>query len=281
MSVLIGVLAVVVGGVGVAWGYDRRSYQQAVAGTETTRVLDVDEPGVVELKGEVVEVDGNGSRMEAPLSGEPCVAAGWEVDEWNESGKSSSWHTIAEGYESVPFLVDDGSARIRVEPGADSDPSNWTTNLPLGDLDDSVAVDGATLDFQSLPVRHRLAPEDPKPARVEAFEAHAPGVDDQSGAMLQALDFGTAHGERKYQEGVVQPGDDVYLLGTVEPTHRDAAENVRLRPADAVVGPADEAEFILSTRTEDELLRTARWGLPAMLLGGFVAAAGVFFMIAG
>jgi len=281
MSVLIGLLVVAAGGVGVVWGYNRRSYQQAVAGTETTRALDVDEPGVVELKGEVVEVDGDGSRMEAPLSGEPCVAAGWEVDEWNESGKSSSWHTIAEGYESVPFLVDDGSARIRVEPGADSDASNWTTNLPLGDLDDSVSVDGATLDFQSLAVRHQVAPDDPKPARVEAFERRAPGIDEQSGAMLDVLDFGTAHGERKYKEGVVRPGDDVYLLGTVEPTHRDAAENVRLRPEDAVVRPTGEDEFILSTRTEDDLLRKTRWGLPAMILGGIVSATGVVFLIAG
>ena len=216
--------------------------------------------------------------MEAPLSGEPCVAAGWEVDEWNESGKSSSWHTIAEGYESVPFLVDDGSARIRVEPGANSDASTWTTNLPLGDLDDSVSVDGATLDVESLVVRHQVAPDDPKPARVEAFERRAPGVDEQSGAMLEVLDFGTAHGERKYKEGVVQPGDDVYLLGTVEPVDGDAHPDRRLRPEDAVVTTGED-EFVLSTRSEEELLSKSRWGLPAMALGGLVIAAGLLLVV--
>lgn len=277
MSFEIGLLALFLGGVGVAWGYNRRSYHQVVAGTETTRALDVDQPGLVELEGEVVRAD-DADAMRAPLSGENCVAAGWEIEEWDESGKHSSWHTIAEGYHSEPFLVDDGSAQIRVEPGADSDASNWTTNLSLGDLDDSVSVDGATLDFQQLAVRHQIAPDDAKPARVEEFERRAPGISEQTGAMLEVLDFGKAHGERKYEEGVVQPGDDVYLLGTVEPADGDAHANRRLRPDDAVVTPGTE-EFILSTRSEEELRSKSRYGLPAMALGGLAMAAGLFVLL--
>jgi hypothetical protein len=277
MSVGIGLLVLLLGGVGVAWGYNRRSYHQVVAGTETTRALDVDTPGLVELKGEVVPADG-GDTMQAPLSVENCVAAGWEVEEWNESGKSSSWNTIGSGYDAVPFLVDDGSAQIRVEPGTGSDATDWTSGLSIGDLDHSVSVNGATFDFDRLSTVHQVEPGDSTPRAVENFESSVPGVHEQSGSMFDALDFGKKHGERKYKEGTVEPGDDVYLLGTVTTADGDAHPDRRLRPEDAVVRPGDD-EFILSTRSEDELLSKSRWGLPAMAAGGLVMAAGLFVLL--
>lgn len=277
MSLGIGLLTLLLGGLGVAWGHNRRSYHQVVAGTETTRALDVDSPGLVELKGEVVPVDDDGT-MRAPLSGERCVAAGWEVEEWSESGKSSSWNTLGSGYDAVPFLVDDGSARIRVEPGTGSDATDWTSGLSIGDLDHSVSVNGATLDFDRLATVHQVEPDDPTPRAVENFEASVPGVHEQSGSMFSPLDFGTKHGERKYNEGTVDPGDDVYLLGTVTPADGDGHPDRRLRPDDAVIVPGDD-EFILSTRTEDELRSKSRWGLPVMAAGGVVMAAGLFVLL--
>ncbi|MFC6953828.1 hypothetical protein [Halorubellus litoreus] len=279
MSIEVALIAFVLGGFATTWGYKRRAYHQAIAGTPTSRILDVDEPGLVEVKGEVVEAADGNSKLQAPLSGTACVAAGWEVEEWDETGDNSDWRTIAEGYDSVPFRVDDGSAEIRVEPGADADSSSWTSNVSLGDLDHSVSVDGKTLDFQTLGVRHQVAPDDPKPARVEEFELRAPGIDEQTGSMFNAIDFGNAHGERKYSEGVVEPGDSVYLLGTVEPTDGDAHPDRRLRPEDAVVTPAGDDEFILSTRSEDELLSKARYGLPAMVVGAMVMAASVLYAV--
>jgi hypothetical protein len=141
-----------------------------------------------------------------------------------------------------------------------------------------VSADGATLDFDRLRVVHRLDPDDPTPRTVENFEMSVPGVDEQSGSMFNAIDVGNAHGERKYKEGVVQPGDDVYLLGTVTPADGDAHPDRRLRPADAVVTPGDE-EFILSTRSEDELRSKSRLGLPAMALGGVVTLAGLLLIV--
>ncbi|WP_323676832.1 hypothetical protein [Halorubellus sp. PRR65] len=279
MSVLFSIIGLVVGGIATVWGYRRRAYHQVISGTPTSRVLDVDEPGLVELKGEVAATGDDAGTMQAPLSGDTCVVAGWEVDEWNEGGKNSSWHEIAEGYDSVPFLVDDGSAEILVRPGSDADASNWTSNISLDGLDDSVAVDGVTVDFQHLRVEHQLDPDDPTPARVEEFERRAPGIDAQTGSVFNAIDFGNAHGERKYKEGIVQPGDSVYLLGAVEPADGDARPDRRLRPEDAVVTPAGDDEFILSTRSEEQLLSKSRYGLPAMVVGAVVMAASVLYTI--
>jgi len=77
----VGVIALVLGGAAVAWGYRRRAYNGIISDTPTSRVLDVTGPGVVELEGEVRTVDDVGT-MAAPLSGEECVVAGWEVEEW-------------------------------------------------------------------------------------------------------------------------------------------------------------------------------------------------------
>jgi hypothetical protein len=273
MSALPGIIGVALGAFALVWGYNRRSYHQAIAGTPTTRVLDVDQPGRVELKGEVVPVDDDPA-LEAPLSGESCVAAGWKIEEWEESGDNASWHTIGEGYEAVPFHVDDGSAEIRVEPGSDADASNWTSNLSFGDLDESVDVDGVTVDFERLAVEHQLAPEDPKPGHVEEFERRVAGVSEQTDSITNIIDVGNAHGERKYNEGTIHAGDDVYLLGTVAARDGDAHPDRRLHPSDAVVRPGDD-EFILSTRSEAALLDKSRYGLPAMVLGAVLFAAGV------
>lgn len=274
MSLLIGVGGLLLGAFALAWGYNRHSYHRVISETPTTRILDVDEPGRVELKGEVVPTPDGERNLQAPLSGDSCVAAGWEVEEWRESGKHSSWETVASGYDAVPFRVDDGSAEIRVEPGTGAESGGFSLDLPLGDLDHSVVVDDVTLDFDRLDVVHQVEPDDPTPARVEEFERRAPGLREQSGSIMNVIDIGNAHGERKYHEGIVQPGDDVYLLGTVEPKQPDVYENRRLRPDDAVVSPSKTGPFVLSTRSENELLKKSRWGRPAM-------AAGVVLLLVG
>jgi|AntRauTorcE11898_2_1112593.scaffolds.fasta_scaffold00067_19 hypothetical protein len=277
----VGVIALVLGGAAVAWGYRRRAYNGIISDTPTSRVLDVTGPGVVELEGEVRTVDDVGT-MAAPLSGEECVVAGWEVEEWEEGGESSSWRTVGEGYDGMPFAVDDGSGEIRVETGTDaagSDP--FSTNLSIGDLDHSVSIDDVTVDFDALPVRQHLEPDEPSPSAVEAFVAQTPTPRQQSGSLMNALDIGNAHGERKYKEGVIQPGDEVYLLGSVEPEERDpnGASTVRFRPEDAVVTPGSgDDPFVLSTRSEDELLDATRWGTPAMVAGALVLLVGVLVL---
>lgn len=287
MSLIVGVFASLGGAFATAWGYRRRQYKSVIDGTPTTRILDVDEPGLVELTGTARAIDGAGEErnVRAPLSGDSCLAAGWRVEEWEEHGDRSSWQEVAEGYDSVPFEVDDGSASIRVDPGYAGSRDGLTDfGDSIGAPSNSVVEDGATIDFQELDVVGQLAPDESKPARVAEFERNAPGVHEQTGSVTNIVDVGNAHGERKYYEGTIQPGEDVYVLGTVESEGGNAdgdATRQRLHPDDAVVTPAGEEPFILSNRSEAELLDESSYGTPAMIAGVVLLLVGLLTVATG
>lgn len=283
VSLWLGLGLVALGGLATVWGHTRNEYNRLVSDTPTSRVLDVDEPGLVELEGTVRTVGDGEETMASPLQEADCVVAGWEVDEWDERGDSSHWQPVAEGYDSVPFELDDGSASVRVEPGVDADSGGITGRLAdVGDLDHSVRTEEATVDFDRLPVRAQVAPDE-RTAQVESFENQVPAVRPQTDSITNIVDVGNAHGERKYKEATIEPGDDVYVLGHVEPKAGDAGDAVRLRPEDAVVTPAGDERFVLSQRGEEALLDATRFGRVAFLGGlavvclGLLVGSGVVF----
>lgn len=286
MSLVVGVGILLVGTYVLLWGYRRRTYHQVIDRTPTSRVLDVSEPGLVELTGEaraLEDADGEQRTISAPLTGDDALIAGWHVEEWQRSGEHSSWQDVADGYDSVPFLLDDGSATIRVEPRSRVSNSGFLTGVPsVGSLTDSVETNGTTIDFERFNREYQLQPDDPRPERITSFERTAPGVDEQTGSFLNVIDIGNAQGERKYHEATIEPGDDVYLLGTVDSRHDDddAARYQRLHPDDAVVTPATDDPFVVSARTQDELLAGTRWGTPVFLLGLAILVVGMYVILA-
>jgi len=265
-SFWLGISLLGVGVVACLWGYGRLSLYRTIAGTPTSDVADVDRPGVVELRGTAKAA--GGETITAPLSGQEALAAGWRVEEWDQSGEDSShWQEKAEGYDSVPFGLDDGTAAIAVYPGSDAT-SSASVDLDFGDLDHSVRVDDATVDFRTLEVVHQSAPGEEKPDRIDEFEGMRAVLRPQpetSGMM----DLGKNHGERRYYEGTIEPGDEVYLLGRAVPQN-DAASSVGFRPENAVVEPSGDGPFVLSQRSESELRSSTRLGL-AGLAGGVVS----------
>lgn len=280
LSTWIGLGIALLGGILATWGYRRHGYHELVSETPTSQVVEVDEPGTVELSGTVEPIEDEGT-IDAPLSQRECLVAGWEVEEWDESGDGSSWNDVAEGYRSVPFRLDDGSGHVRVDPGRDAARAGLLSGgLDLGDLAHSITVDDVTVDFRNIPVQHQVAPDEQNPV-VRRFESSVSAVHEQTGSITNLVDIGTAHGERKYHEATIEPGDDVYLLGNVTPQDGRTADQVHVRPADATVTPDGEAPFVLSTRSEDELLSATRVGLPAFAIGllflgfGLVMAAGL------
>lgn len=284
---------VALAGVGLSiYGWRRRRYHRAIVGTPTRDVRQVDRPGPVELVGEVVAADDS---FDAPLSGaDETVVAGWSVEEWSETGDHSRWTTVADGVDAVPFLLDDGTDRIRVDPGSHASRGGLLGRVTdLGDLADSVSAGPLTVDFERLPTVRRVGAEDPTPERVRRFVAHESTVDRQTGSLTNLIDVGNAHGDRRYAEGTIRVGDEVYLLGPVRPAHgdgrvdgdgnRDVDRRARLRPGDAVVRPAPDGEvpFLLSERSEDRLVASTRVWRYALGAGLLAVAVGLATMLPG
>jgi hypothetical protein len=91
--------------------------------TTTTDVWHLD-LGPAEINGTAKPVEGE--TLRAPFTDEPCLAAEWKIEEWNESGKHSSWHTEGSGTVSVSaFVVEDETGAVLSDPTV---PRSTSTN---------------------------------------------------------------------------------------------------------------------------------------------------------
>lgn len=239
---VVGLVAIAAGAFAIARGRERRRQREAIEGTETTDVLRVT-PGPVEIVGTAEPAEDDPLR--APFSEADCLAGYWEIEEWEESGKHSSWRTEGSGHVSTPFYVDDGTDRVLVRP------------------------DGATLDIDAgtEEVLEVGADENPPGAVREFLDLDAtPG--DPSRALLPALDWGQQVGDRRYRQDLLRPGERVYVHGTAT---RVGAREFGGPDFEIVAGADDGHEdadvFLVSDRSEADLL-AARRDAALYLVGG-------------
>jgi hypothetical protein len=244
---VVGLVAVAVGAYGVRRGRRMRAEAELVSSTETTDALAVT-PGPVELVGRA-EPAGDGP-LPAPFTDEGVVAAWWEIEEWEESGKTSSWRTEGSGTYATEFYLDDGTDRVLVRP------------------------DGASLEFDPETTRVReVGVDDTTPDPIGQFLSldSTPGGPNE--ALIKALDFGQQVGDRKYRQRLIRPGEEVYVLGTAT---RVGAQSFGDNDFEVVEsaddGHRDADRFIVSNRSESELL-AARSNAGLYLWGGALLAA--------
>ncbi|HMB51068.1 MAG TPA: GIDE domain-containing protein [Natronoarchaeum rubrum] len=149
-------------------------------------VMDVaNATGVVEIEG---SAESGGRTLQSPFTETPCLVCQYQVKEWQSSGQNSHWKTLYEGNESVPFLVEDDTGSVTVDPeGAE---------FAL-DEDADIESDGG---------------ETP-PERVQRFLDQI-GVDREEGGETSIGPISFNRGDRrKYVEKRLDPGDPVHVYG--------------------------------------------------------------------
>lgn len=265
--------------------YGRRQHRTSalVTGTETTAVREIREEGLVELKGTVHADD----PFDSPIAGERSVLSAWEVEEWNEQSDSGMWETRASGIHATPFELDDGTGSVRVDVGDRVSAGSSGTGIDevqvgVVDVDrflsNGVTVDDVLAALDGFSIESNVRPDADPPERIAAFVRGETSVDTQRDSITNLVDVGNAHGERRYYEGTLGPGDDVYLLGRVRATE---SATHPLKPADVVVEPPADGRFIVSDKSESELV--ASFGGYRYAYAGAVvaAAAGVAALAVG
>lgn len=286
-AVFVGGALLVIAGVVGRYGRRQHRRRSLVAGTPTTDVRAIDDEGRIELTGTVVADE----TFDSPIQDDESVLAAWEIEEWNESGTSDMWETRATGVYTRAFALDDGTGEVRIEiddrvAGEDS----GHTDIKLGPVDldrtisSGVSVEDVWCSFEHFRAETTVPPDADPPERIAQFVQGEAGISPQTGSITNLVDVGTKHGERRYYEGTIEPGQEIYLLGTAEATS-DAT--YPLGPDDVVITPpaADEdGSLIVSDRTEEELLSELgqyRWvyavaailcvvGITLLLVGGGV-----------
>jgi len=187
----------------------------------------------------LVEVSGQAKPerelLRAPFSGLPCVLFSYQVEEKRGSGKEARWKTIAEGASQEPFFVQDSTGKVLVVP--------FDARLILPDDRTTRSNWMGTLPEQTILGLSQL------------------GI---------AVDGWFGEKTIRCSESCILPDETVYVLGTARENRgaTDSAEN----SARLYLGSSKDHDFIISDRSEKDLLSRLRWQVFASLAGGPVLA---------
>jgi hypothetical protein len=194
--------------------------------------------------------DGYGTVVQ-PFTGGECLLAEYEIEEYRSDDDGGHWATVASGTLSVPFLVDDGTGTMRVEP-----------------------VDDATFGISD---EHRTQLEidgdDVEPEAVQSFVRTYTDLDVQTRGGFSGMLFDD---QRRYTQYIIPVGASVYVLGGSTP--RNQSDGVA---SSSLVMGRDEGsgQFIIADRSEEELVARYKWLAPAQMLGGLALSAVMLYFL--
>jgi hypothetical protein len=248
-------------------GFTKWQQMRLIQDTPTEKVRSA-AVGRTELSGTGKPIEEQGT-IERPFTDGECLVAVYRVEEWEEDhdhdhdhddhGRDGHWETVDSGTLYVPFEIDDGTGTMRVEPEADA-------TYEISD------------EFQTT---FRVGAGQTPPGEVADFFERQYEDDDDDGLLGGILGGGPdarGHDKRRYVEEVLPPGEDLYLLGSAEPVEGASGSN-----ADRLVLGRDEGseEFIISDKSEDELVSNYKWSAPAQIIGGIALSAAMLYLILG
>ena len=187
----------------------------------------------------LVEVSGRAqperALLRAPFTGMPCVLFSYKVEERRTSGKETRWETIAKGTSQEPFYVQDTTGRVLVVP--------FDAQLILPDSKATRSNWSGTLPEATILGLLRL------------------GI---------VVDGWSGEKTIRCSETFILPDETVYVMGTAQ-ERQGAAENTD-NSARLYIGSSRDHEFIISDRSEKELLSGLQWQVWASIGGGPVLA---------
>ena len=195
--------------------------------------------GLVEIGG---QAQPEGNLLSAPFSGLPCVFFSYAVEEHVGSGKHARWETIAKGTSEQPFIVRDTTGEVLV--------------VPLGA--ELILPDGRTYRNDWL----RELP----PTAIAGLN--------QLGISTERWIGGKT---LRCREAFIQPEEQVYVLGTA--LEQSGAQELVENSARLYIGSSQDLEFIISDRSEKDLLSRLRWQVLAFGVGGLTLAASCLIII--
>lgn len=223
-------------------GRRERAESGRIEETETTAIGDLT-PGPTEIKG-TVHPTNDATIQQSPFSNTESIATHIEIKEWHTGGQGAgNWRAIYEEKSAEPMVVEDGTGEVEVE-------------LP--------PEGGLNLETTETTIES----DDEPPPEIRQYVENHTDVDIPERHSVGALSVGE---RRRYVEGVLEPGEDVYLLGKVRKP--DAGWDEQEYVLDT---PTAEGDFILSNKSEEELIREGeRGGLVFLVFGGILTIVGV------
>ena len=249
----VSLLAGAGGAVLIVFGF--RSYHrfQIINDTPTSKLRSM-AMGLVEIYGQVTGTQ----FLRSPFSGSECVYYRYVIKEYRKHTRTDSkgrththysWDTVGGGARAIEFIARDDTGEAMVNPtGADIDARCKKVFYQQSHYGSFSTI----LGF------------------LDSFTGEGKTNADVSGWGL--TEMGNRHfharvGDRKYFEHFLEPGEPIYLMGTAS-GRSDAPNGV-------VIGKGEnEPTFIISYKSEKELLSGLKWKILGQFLGGSLLVVG-------
>lgn len=234
-------VVLVAGIAGFVWAWRGFRRRRLVRTTPTSEVESL-AVGGAEVKGQARPVDGT---LVSPLTREEAVLFDLEVEEYHPEADGRNWQTVYTLTERVPFVLDDGTGTVRVEPD--------DASLDV-QREERLYVDGGAPPPDELrwwAVDQGLAEpgeaRNPEDMTTTLRDMIAGDVPDPGPEFL----VHSTSGRRRYTETVLPAGEEVYVLGGARIREdADRAEN----PRNLVMREhRGTGTFVVSDRDEREL----------------------------
>lgn len=229
-----------VGGGLLALGFALREVSaiwQVVGGTTTDIFsLSTGTNGPTSISGTALQYE---DTLVSPFTGSDCLALAYEVSELRTTNNGASWVEIDSGRAAIPFLLEDDSGSVLVEP----------TRVRLG-LDESTRteVDGG----------------DPPPARIQEFIERNDDVDSEERTWdLKVVELNVGN-DRRYIERRLDPGESVTVFGEARD---EPGVSTRAGQVNAVLAAGSHPLIISETTPYRTVLRVFWPVLVAACLG--------------
>jgi hypothetical protein len=232
LSALLGTGVLLFGVFSIGFGVRRLVHQTNLRRLSTTDTGDVTDSGMVAVQGTIQGPVA--TALESPFEQTTGILTKWKIEEFagHELGTGDQWSEMGTGYQSVPFVVDDGSGPVRVEVTGDEELNSL--ELELSAVDDE-------------PVFEVGVSESP-PAHAREFIAEHERRERQPETSLPTWDV--EQGDRRYFEQTLSTGDSVFVAGCATPDVGDDPDAPVVR-----ITSAGDGSFYLSDRRRADALR--------------------------
>lgn len=188
--------------------------------------------GFCEIYGEAkTGIDGV---LKSPFSGEDCLYFSYKIEEYRRSGKRSRWVTINKGSDYVPFMLDDDTGMVLVNPG------QAEFDIPTDNVFSSSTGKDAPLAITSFLQKKGLA---------------ATGLLGWNKTM-------------RYTESFIRPGEWLYILGTAKDNPRVDEATAVHGHLDVMITCDKNNLFYISDKSEKSCIGDHVWSIFFRIWGG-------------
>ncbi|WP_336000232.1 GIDE domain-containing protein [Halorientalis halophila] len=192
--------------------------------------------GPVSISGTAVQYEDS---LPSPFTGTESLALAYEVQERRTTDKGTTWVEIDSGRAAVPFLLEDETASVLVDP----------STVRLG-LDTSTTID--------------VAGGDRPPARIREFIDRTEAVDSEERTWdLKIIELKVGD-DRRYIERRLDPGESVTVFGEA---HSESGVSTRSGQVNAVLKAGDHP-LVLSETTPFRTVFRVFWPVIVVALIG-------------